>query len=106
MLIKEGTTSSLSRNPSPDIILAIANPNTGRPGQGSNPEALGGVSRMVATTTVGVQTAQGSSFRADRANDGDLKGNQRHRGQNSPLALQLISLATQEELEPKTGHHD
>ena len=78
MLIKEGTTSSLSRNPSPDIILAIANPNTGRPGQGSNPEAPGGVSRMAALATADIRLAQASPSRTDGVDDRNLKGNRGH----------------------------
>ena len=94
MLIDEGTTSSHSRNPSPDIILVIANPNTGRPGQSGNPETPGAVSTAIKAPPTDSGPAPRNPLGIEGVNDGNHKGDQRRGEPDSSPALRPISPAT------------
>ena len=85
MLIDEGTTLSPSQNSSPDIILAVANPDNGCPGRGGDLETLEGISALATTQLVTLTIDLGPTLRTplgvEGTNDDHHEGGQ---GQGEP----------------------
>ena len=91
MLINEGTTAYPSRNSSPDIILVVANPDTGCPSRGGHLEALEGVSIPITATfttlTIKQETETQTPCGTEGTHDGHHEGDQGKREPNQAEAL-------------------
>ena len=75
MLLNESqSSSSLSRNSSPDIlVLALANPDTGRPGEGSHPLPSSGVPILLPTViTIHNSSSDSSDEPLERKGAGEV----------------------------------